>query len=81
LPDIQADNNDVLITFIMITCGTVLFSKFMATLNVIFEDKNKKLTVNWKMMRLEEQVTAFVIDYNEQSTSRFLSGKDIKEYN
>ena len=53
----------------------------MATLNVIFEDKNKKLTINGKMMRLEEQVTAFITSYNDYSNSKFLTASDIKEFN
>jgi hypothetical protein len=60
-----SERTDIYITCIMIFGGSVLFSKFMASLNVIFVNKNKKMNVNRKLMSLEEQVTAFVIEYNE----------------
>jgi len=36
----------------------------MSSLNIIFENKNKKINVNWKLMSLEEDVTTFVIENN-----------------
>ena len=82
LPFFKAsEKRDLYITCAMIFCGSVLFSKFMASLNVIFEDKNKKMNVSWKLMNLEDQVTAFVIEYNECCNNKYLLGSDIKEFN
>jgi hypothetical protein len=40
-----SENYDILITCVMIFGGSVMFSKFMAALNVIFAEQNKKMTV------------------------------------
>lgn len=66
----HSESWDIYVTCLMIFGGTVLFSKFMASLNVIFEDSNKKMTVIWYQMRLEDQVTAFVIEYNESNSTK-----------
>ena len=73
----EKENNDILINCIMIFGGSVLFSKFMAALNVIFADQNKKMTVQWKIMKLEDQVAAFAISFNDGDHPKHLIGSDI----
>ena len=65
----------------MILCGSIMFSKFMGDLNIIFENKQKKIDTFSKLLKLEDQVIAFVIDYNEQETTQKMNVSDIQIMN
>jgi antibiotic biosynthesis monooxygenase (ABM) superfamily enzyme len=64
LPDYKQGGKDVLLIMVAIYIGTVMFSKFAGPLNRIFSNSLRLITIEKRILSMEDNFWIFVIDNN-----------------
>ena len=66
---------------IIIYIGTIMFSKFAGPMNTIFSNQMKLITIEKKKLRMEENLSIFVIDNNSDKLKKEINRWDLHEFN
>ena len=64
LPDYKKGGKDILLIMVAIYIGTVMFSKFAGPLNQIFSNSLRLITIEKRILSMEDNLWIFVIDNN-----------------
>jgi hypothetical protein len=80
LPEYRNGIQDILLIMIAIYIGTVMFSKFAGPLNQIFSNSLRLITIEKRIMTMEDNFWIFVIDNNRDKNKKAIEHIEMNHY-
>ena len=80
LPDYQKSVTDIGLITIAIYIGTIMFSKFAGPLNRIFSNSMRLITIEKRVMTMENNFWIFVIENNQDKLKKKIYHEDMNDF-